>query len=185
MRTLTCIATLGWMCTASLAWGQASNSAYVVTNPNRVPALTAASSLQQRVAVDGNPASNSLRLVQNLGQVPSVAVSRDVALTPTRPDLIRLVYGNATAIYIDPQVDYMKQSQYTLDDKFSILQAQQLARTLRNPGATVVRNPLAKPVMDASQIKPRAIFHVPAPLERKHQEPTIKKVNGRQVAQLD
>ncbi len=180
------LSTLGLVLAAGSAFAQ-SNSAYVVTNPHAADALTGpAPALQERVDAFrfGRPQDNSLRLIADLGDVPGASVSRELAFTPTRPDLFRLVYGNATAIYIDPYVDYMRRSEYRLDDNFSILRAQQLYRTLTNPGVTVVRNPLADQPTDRRTIKPRAIFHVPEGLQRP-KEPAIQKVDHRKVVRAD
>ncbi|MCC6581752.1 MAG: hypothetical protein IT440_15070 [Phycisphaeraceae bacterium] len=131
---------------ASLAMAQ-TRSAYIVTRHGTFD------SLGQPISVHDHNAS-SAAIVQAPVVRPAVVPSPELADQPVWPHLleIRITAANArgqrpstplTTIWLDPDRNYYSQDGVShLDDNHSILKMQRLGRSMRNPGAYIVRSPL-------------------------------------------
>jgi hypothetical protein len=149
----------GLMLAGGAAMAQ-TTGAYVVTRG------TSTASVTQRVAVMPGLQPNTHVVVRPV-LVASAAVDPAVAATPTFPHLVKVVYANTTAVYVDParagQI-YSSDGIDHLDDNHSLLRAARLGASLRAQGATTVsRTPSAEAEATAPTARPVLRIRKPRP----------------------
>ncbi|MCE9591114.1 MAG: hypothetical protein K8S99_11380 [Planctomycetes bacterium] len=95
---------------------------------------------------------------------PAAIVTRELSEQPVRPDLIEVRMVNTTVL-LDPDADYYHQGVNPVDQNFSLLKAQRLARSLRGyaRGVTVIYGGPVRETIDVNSIKPRMIMMKPTP----------------------
>jgi hypothetical protein len=93
---------------------------------------------------------------------PAATVSRELSEQPVRPYLTE-VKVVTQIIQLDPAADYERQdnAEGRLDENHWILRAQRLARSLSNPGVTVIHGNGPRPLREPGSVQPAMIFIKP------------------------
>lgn len=119
--------------------------------------------------VVSTPASHVEHVVTRSVVEPAAVVSRGLAMQPVHPHLIEVKIDHST-IYLDPQVDYLRQDRYSIMPKNYLTMALQRHSKMAASMNRIVRNPLAHGMQREVQVQPRMIILKPDYLKRQHQE---------------
>ncbi|MEM9252800.1 MAG: hypothetical protein AAGB29_10670 [Planctomycetota bacterium] len=122
---------------SAIAWMQPaqaqSNRAYVVSRGTPVTAPA------ERVPLNPNRTGAYIAVRPVLD--PAAVVDPALAATPTFPNLVKVVYANSTAVYINPaDLQFIRSTDGIgqIDDNHSLLRAIRVATSVNRPGAYVV-----------------------------------------------
>ncbi|MEE9212589.1 MAG: hypothetical protein V3U29_08045 [Phycisphaeraceae bacterium] len=127
-----------------------------------------------------------LYLVQRSVTESAAVVSRALSEQPVHKHLVEVRVVNTT-IYLDPDVNYIRQGQYRIDDDHFILKALRLHASLTAKPARVIRHPQAGDMTEPVSIEPRLIIYKgdlperrvkPAPARPKPDKPIDRVVRA-------